>query len=208
MQGQPEADRRRPGPAQGQALGGHGQGQDVGRRISCRGRQERGVEGSPRVSVGLREEFCTALRISTDRSVGQFHPLHSKWWFCKISTELPICWNPRTGLFNAKRRPNWTVMLSTMLNLSVDSRKLLMSGQGLSMKEGIASQKSISCVLCNETQYLNSDLPNPSFEVFLILKLRRRSENKVGWNIESQCQREVLSKVLGHPVFDLRFGDK
>ena len=143
MQGQPEADRRRPGPAQGQALGGHGQGQDVGRRISCRGRQERGVEGSPRVSVGLREEFCTALRISTDRSVGQFHPLHSKCWFCKISTELPICWNPRTGLFNAKRRPNWTVMLSTMLNLSVDSRKLLMSGQGLSMKEGIASQKSI-----------------------------------------------------------------
>ena len=62
MQGQPEADRRRPGPAQDQALGGHGQGQDVGRRIGCCGRQEGGIE---REREGIRES-CTAQRISPD----------------------------------------------------------------------------------------------------------------------------------------------
>ena len=57
MQRQPEADRRRPGPAQDPALPAHGQGQDVGRRGSCC--KEGGVEGA--------QEYCTVRRISHDR---------------------------------------------------------------------------------------------------------------------------------------------
>ena len=59
-------------------------------------------------------------------------------------------------------------------------KKIVNVGAGLVHEGGYCESKINSRVLCNETQYLNSDRPNPSFEVFLILKLRRRSENKVG----------------------------
>ena len=54
MQRQPEADRRRPGPAQDPALPAHGQGQDVGRRSSrCK---EGGVDrGSARILYGSED---------------------------------------------------------------------------------------------------------------------------------------------------------
>ena len=176
MQGQPEADRRGPGPAQDQAFGGHGQGQDVSRRNSCR--QEGGVEpegrrgGAPGILYGT-EDFCL-------RSVVKLYSTGCKnacsYWYWNVSKLIAdLSLKSSNRPIQCKKEAKLDYYADN--NTKFISRLKKMANVGLGPLNEIWTVSKI-----NILSWFQTGSASPRFEVLLVMIMWRRSENKVGWH--------------------------